>query len=126
MFDALGRTIDGKPPLDETGMERRNIFEVRETSKSLVADPPEILETGIKVLDFFTPFVKGRKIGIIGGAGVGKTVLTMEMINNVAVGSGALSVSSPVLVSVSVKVTNSTRRSKTTTCSRPPPCSSGR
>ncbi|MGB4758595.1 MAG: F0F1 ATP synthase subunit beta [Candidatus Saccharimonadales bacterium] len=91
VFDALGRPIDGKPPVDDSKMEHRNIFELRETSKSLKADPPEILETGIKVLDFFTPFVKGRKIGIIGGAGVGKTVLTMEMINNVAKLSGALS-----------------------------------
>ncbi len=45
---------------------------------------PEILETGIKVIDFFTPLVKGRKIGVIGGAGVGKTVLTMELIHNIA------------------------------------------
>src|SRR6185295_3190158 len=51
----------------------------------------EILETGIKVIDFFTPFVKGRKMGIIGGAGVGKTVLTMELINNIAQAGGALS-----------------------------------
>jgi F-type H+-transporting ATPase subunit beta len=43
-----------------------------------------LLETGIKVIDFFAPFVKGRKIGIIGGAGVGKTVLIMELIHNVA------------------------------------------
>jgi F-type H+-transporting ATPase subunit beta len=43
----------------------------------------ELLETGLKVIDFLTPFVKGRKIGIVGGAGVGKTVLTMEMIHNV-------------------------------------------
>ena len=52
---------------------------------------PEILETGIKVIDFFTPFVKGRKIGIIGGAGVGKTVLTMELINNIAQSGSGLS-----------------------------------
>src|SRR3989344_7156102 len=45
---------------------------------------PEILETGIKAIDFLTPFIKGRKIGIIGGAGVGKTVLTMELVNNIA------------------------------------------
>jgi F-type H+-transporting ATPase subunit beta len=51
----------------------------------------KILETGIKVIDFFTPFVKGRKIGIIGGAGVGKTVLTMELINNIASTGGGLS-----------------------------------
>jgi F-type H+-transporting ATPase subunit beta len=43
-----------------------------------------MLETGIKVIDFFTPFVKGRKIGVIGGAGVGKTVLIMELIHNIA------------------------------------------
>jgi F-type H+-transporting ATPase subunit beta len=42
-----------------------------------------VIETGIKVLDFFTPFVKGRKIGVIGGAGVGKTVLTTEIMNNI-------------------------------------------
>ncbi|HVX57686.1 MAG TPA: F0F1 ATP synthase subunit beta, partial [Candidatus Saccharimonadales bacterium] len=52
---------------------------------------PEILETGIKVIDFFTPFVKGHKIGIIGGAGVGKTVLTMELINNIAKAGAGLS-----------------------------------
>ena len=52
---------------------------------------PEILETGVKVIDFFTPFVKGRKIGVIGGAGVGKTVLTMELIHNIARSGGGLS-----------------------------------
>src|SRR4029079_7071782 len=52
---------------------------------------PEILETGVKVIDFFTPFVKGLKIGIVGGAGVGKTVLTMELINNIAKSGGGLS-----------------------------------
>ena len=55
------------------------------------AAKPEILETGIKVIDFFTPFVKGRKVGIIGGAGVGKTVLTMELINNIAKSGSGLS-----------------------------------
>lgn len=92
VFDTLSRPIDGLPPIDTTGMPRRSIFEPATKSTSLSPRPPEILETGIKVLDFFTPFVKGRKIGIIGGAGVGKTVLTMEMINNVAQGSGALSI----------------------------------
>ena len=52
---------------------------------------PEILETGIKAIDFFSPFVKGRKIGIIGGAGVGKTVLMMELMHNVAVSGTGLS-----------------------------------
>lgn len=91
VFDALSRPIDGKPAIDTSQMIKRDIFKPSIRTKSLAPIKPEILETGIKVLDFFTPFVKGRKIGIIGGAGVGKTVLTMEMINNVATGSGALS-----------------------------------
>jgi F-type H+-transporting ATPase subunit beta len=91
VFDTLARPIDGLPPLDTTNMQKRPIFKPSTKSTSLQPVKPEILPTGIKVLDFFTPFVKGRKIGIIGGAGVGKTVLTMEMINNVATGSGALS-----------------------------------
>ena len=91
VFDTLSRPIDGLPALDTSNMEHRPIFQPSMKSTSLTPTKPEILETGIKVLDFFTPFVKGRKIGIIGGAGVGKTVLTMEMINNVATGSGALS-----------------------------------
>lgn len=91
VFDALSRPIDGGPPLDLKKLDRRDIFTPSQRTKSLSSPKPEILETGIKVLDFFTPFVKGRKIGIVGGAGVGKTVLTMEMINNVAQGSGTLS-----------------------------------
>jgi F-type H+-transporting ATPase subunit beta len=95
VWDAMGRPIDGKPQLDQAvldAMPKRSIFRPEFQETSLASRPDEILETGIKVLDFFTPFVKGRKIGIIGGAGVGKTVLTMEMINNVATGSGALSI----------------------------------
>ena len=95
VWDSMGRPIDGLPQLpDEVleKMDKRSIFSPAFQETSLKGRPDEILETGIKVLDFFTPFVKGRKIGIVGGAGVGKTVLTMEMINNVAVGSGALSI----------------------------------
>lgn len=95
VWDALARPIDGKPQLEDhvlEAMPKRSIFAPAFQETSLSSRPDEILETGIKVLDFFTPFVKGRKIGIVGGAGVGKTVLTMEMINNVAVGSGALSI----------------------------------
>jgi len=95
VWDAMGRPIDGKPQLSDevlAKMPKMSIFRPDFQETSLKNRPDEILETGIKVLDFFTPFVKGRKIGIIGGAGVGKTVLTMEMINNVAVGSGALSI----------------------------------
>lgn len=94
VWDAMGRPIDGKPPLSDevlADMPRRPIFSPNFQETSLDNRPDNILETGLKVLDFFTPFVKGRKIGIVGGAGVGKTVLTMEIINNVAVGSGAIS-----------------------------------
>jgi len=95
VWDALARPIDGKPQLPDevlAKMPKRSIFRPDFQETSLQGRPDEILETGIKVLDFFTPFVKGRKIGIVGGAGVGKTVLTMEMINNVAEGSGAISI----------------------------------
>lgn len=95
VWDAMARPIDGLPQLPDDVLEKmpkRSIFAPAFQETSLKSRPDEILETGIKVLDFFTPFVKGRKIGIVGGAGVGKTVLTMEMINNVAVGSGALSI----------------------------------
>jgi F-type H+-transporting ATPase subunit beta len=94
VWDAMGRPIDGKPPLDKEvvdKMSKRPIFSPNFQETSLKSRPDDILETGLKVLDFFTPFVKGRKIGIVGGAGVGKTVLTMEIINNVAVGAGAIS-----------------------------------
>lgn len=84
VVDAMGAPIDGHPPVTGPNLKYRNIFVNPEKSKAVKASKPEILETGIKVLDFFAPFVKGRKVGIIGGAGVGKTVLTMEMINNVS------------------------------------------
>lgn len=80
-FNALGQPIDGKPA--PTG-ERRSIYKVPEANNKFTTTKTELLDTGIKVIDFFTPFVKGRKIGIIGGAGVGKTVLTMELMHNVA------------------------------------------
>jgi len=88
LFNALGQTVDGGQELKD--VPRKSIY--RTTPEKLLVDPqkPEILETGIKAIDFFTPFVKGSKIGIIGGAGVGKTVLTMELMNNIAQ-SGRLS-----------------------------------
>lgn len=88
IFDALGRPLDNLP-FDSDALQRRNIMTLPPRGNHFKAQKPEILETGIKVIDFFTPFVKGRKVGIIGGAGVGKTVLTMELIHNVAkTGSG--------------------------------------
>lgn len=80
VVDALGRPIDGNGPIDGP---IKSIYDLPSTgvAKKSISD---VLETGIKVIDFFAPFVKGKKIGIIGGAGVGKTVLTMELIHNIA------------------------------------------
>jgi F-type H+-transporting ATPase subunit beta len=86
-LNALGEAIDGGDPV--SGGERRGIYE-QASSSAGATSTAELLETGIKVIDFFAPFVKGRKIGIIGGAGVGKTVLTMELIHNIAKDEGKL------------------------------------
>ena len=94
VVDATARPIDGKGPVggeNADKMERRSIFKPAASRSNFSGSKVDILETGIKVIDFFTPFVKGRKIGIIGGAGVGKTVLTMELINNIAESTGGLS-----------------------------------
>lgn len=91
IFDALGRPLDGKPLEKADDLKFKNVLQMPPRSTSFTAVRPEIMETGIKVIDFFTPFVKGRKIGIIGGAGVGKTVLTMELIHNVAKSGQGLS-----------------------------------
>lgn len=89
ILNALGDPLDDGPSLGS--VPTRNIFNASVTKDNFTASKPEILETGIKVIDFFTPFVKGRKIGIVGGAGVGKTVLTMELINNIAAADKGLS-----------------------------------
>lgn len=86
--DSIGRVFNALgEPLDE-GVEvhtnRRAIREPTGTRSYRDSSKLEMLTTGLKVIDFLTPFVKGRKIGIVGGAGVGKTVLTTEMIHNVA------------------------------------------
>lgn len=80
VLNALGEPVDGGEPIVAN---RRSVY-ARVPDSAAGSAKPEMLETGIKVIDFFTPFVKGRKIGIIGGAGVGKTVLTMELIHNIA------------------------------------------
>ncbi len=82
LFNALGQPVDGGRDLSK--LKRKSIYEPTAPNPDIKPGLPQILETGIKVIDFFTPFVKGRKIGIIGGAGVGKTVLMMELIHNVA------------------------------------------
>ena len=89
IFNVLGDTVDNKP-YEENG-ERWNIHRPA-PSYSELATSTEILETGIKVIDLICPYSKGGKIGLFGGAGVGKTVLIMELINNVAKQHGGLSV----------------------------------
>lgn len=91
ILDATGEPLDGLPAITGDGVLRKDIMKIETKASAFKIAKPEILETGIKVIDFFTPFVKGRKIGIIGGAGVGKTVLTMELINNIAKNSAGLS-----------------------------------
>lgn len=85
VFDALGRPLDEAPDPDSP---RRSITEPTGTKSYRDSKKLELLETGLKVIDFLTPFVKGRKVGVVGGAGVGKTVLTMEMIHNVTQSKG--------------------------------------
>jgi len=91
VLNALGDPLDGLEPISGDDVELKDIMAIPPRSDDFTIAKPEILETGIKVIDFFTPFVKGRKIGIIGGAGVGKTVLTMELINNIARSGSGLS-----------------------------------
>jgi len=89
VFNALGEPLDEGAPIYEN---RRVISEATGTKSYRGSQKMELLETGLKVIDFLTPFVKGRKIGIVGGAGVGKTVLTMEMIHNVTRNAKSLSI----------------------------------
>ena len=91
IMNALGDPLDGLGKVIDDDMPRKDILKLPPRTSNFSVAKPEILETGIKVMDFFTPFVKGRKIGIIGGAGVGKTVLTMELINNIARSGSGLS-----------------------------------
>jgi F-type H+-transporting ATPase subunit beta len=91
VLNALGDPLDGLEPIADQAAPRKDILKLPPRTTDFSAAKLEILETGIKVIDFFTPFVKGRKIGIIGGAGVGKTILTMELINNIAQSGGGLS-----------------------------------
>ena len=89
MFDPLGRPIDGKGSVDDVPH-----WPIHRKAPSFAEQKPatEILETGIKVIDLLAPYAKGGKIGLFGGAGVGKTVLIMELINNVAKQHGGISV----------------------------------
>src|SRR3989442_952916 len=90
ILNVLGEPVDEGKPIPPTA-ERWPIH--RETPKFVDLEPKtELFETGIKVIDLIAPFVKGGKIGLFGGAGVGKTVVIMELIHNVAMGHGGRSV----------------------------------
>ena len=89
MFNVVGEPIDGKGPVEDA--ERVPIHRQAPEFTEL-APSTEILETGIKVVDLLAPYSKGGKIGLFGGAGVGKTVLIMELIRNIAYEHGGYSV----------------------------------
>ena len=89
IFNVLGEPLDKGPSLEKE--ERWNIHR-QAPSYDELSTSTEILETGIKVIDLLCPYSKGGKIGLFGGAGVGKTVLIMELINNIAKQHGGLSV----------------------------------
>jgi len=89
IMDVLGNPIDELGPIGEK--ERASIHRKAPTYEELAASE-ELLETGIKVIDLVCPFAKGGKVGLFGGAGVGKTVNMMELINNIATAHSGLSV----------------------------------
>ncbi|MEC7281384.1 MAG: F0F1 ATP synthase subunit beta, partial [Verrucomicrobiota bacterium] len=89
IFNVTGDTVDEKGPVATD--ERRSIHRLPPELVDQATDA-EILETGIKVIDLICPFTKGGKVGAFGGAGVGKTVVIMELINNIAKAHGGYSV----------------------------------
>jgi F-type H+-transporting ATPase subunit beta len=89
IMDVLGNPIDERGPIGE--QECSSIHRAAPTYEELAASE-ELLETGIKVIDLVCPFAKGGKVGLFGGAGVGKTVNMMELINNIATEHSGLSV----------------------------------
>ena len=90
VFNVLGDTIDLEAPFTEDA-ERQPIHKKAPTFDEL-STSSEILETGIKVIDLLAPYLKGGKVGLFGGAGVGKTVLIQELIHNIAQEHGGISV----------------------------------
>src|SRR5690625_3062350 len=90
VFNVLGQNIDLDEPLPEN--TRLDPIHREAPHFENLATETEILETGIKVVDLLAPYIKGGKIGLFGGAGVGKTVLIQELINNIAQEHGGISV----------------------------------
>ena len=93
LFDLLGNPIDGKPPV-----KTKKRYPIHRPAPKLedLTTTQEMLETGIKVIDLLEPYSKGGKTGLFGGAGVGKTVIVMELIHNIATEHGGYSVFSGV------------------------------
>jgi len=89
IFNVLGDTVDNGPAVKT---EQRREIHRQAPAYDELSTSTEILETGIKVIDLICPYSKGGKIGLFGGAGVGKTVVIMELINNIATRHGGLSV----------------------------------
>lgn len=89
IFNVVGDVIDGGEPVAKS--ERMPIHAPAPAYKDQATES-EILETGVKVIDLISPFIKGGKVGLFGGAGVGKTVIIQELINNIAQGHGGFSV----------------------------------
>lgn len=89
LFNVLGETIDKKGPV-----ETKEKWTIHREAPGFVDQSPvvEVLETGIKVIDLLAPYAKGGKIGLFGGAGVGKTVLIQELIQNIATEHGGYSI----------------------------------
>lgn len=89
VFDVLGKPIDGKGPVKAVAH-----WSIHREAPALIEQKLEdtIQETGIKVIDLVCPFIQGSKIGLFGGAGVGKTILVMELIRNIAIEHGGVSV----------------------------------
>ncbi len=90
LFNVIGDPIDGKGPVPDDTPRLPLHREPPEHQEQVTSD--QVLETGIKVMDLICPFARGGKLGLFGGAGVGKTVILKELINNVASGHGGYSV----------------------------------
>ena len=85
IIDVMGKPIDGKGPIetDKTDVIHKNVSEVAVDVTALKTAEADVVETGIKAVDFLFPVARGSKTGVIGGAGCGKTVLIMELIHNI-------------------------------------------
>ena len=90
VFNVLGNPVDGGEELGED--VPRDPIHREAPAYDQLATSTEILETGIKVIDLLAPYIRGGKIGLFGGAGVGKTVLIQELIHNIAQGHNGISV----------------------------------